>query len=256
MHEDHDEIEVDVGGGSRKGAGVFTCLVQAMLAIGCVMTLIALNLEAVQRTRRAARRTECRNNLRQITIALRNYHDDYGVFPPARTVNADGESLHNWRTLILPYFSNLPAYRELYETIDLSKAWDDPVNQKAYETSLRVYTCPSTRYEETPLTFTTYLAAVTPNGALHASEPRPLTSINSPHYETLLVVEVPKEHAVHWMSPSDADQQVIGGVGAESEFAHTGGSFAACVDCSLRFIEAKDLPGKWQSLRPVSEDQE
>ena len=51
----------------------------------------------------------------------------YKALPPAYTVDADGRPLHSWRTLILPYLEQEP----LYQTIDLSKPWNDPANAKA-----------------------------------------------------------------------------------------------------------------------------
>ena len=79
------------------------------------------------------------------------------ALPPAYTVDAKGRPLHSWRTLILPYLEQEP----LYQTIDLSKPWNDPANAKALETSLPVFRCPEA---VGPQNTTTYLAIVAPNG--------------------------------------------------------------------------------------------
>ena len=60
-----------------------------------------------------------------------NYEQAYNALPPAYTVDANGRPLHSWRTLILPYLEQ----ESLYQTIDLSKPWNDPANARAVETA-------------------------------------------------------------------------------------------------------------------------
>ncbi len=72
-----------------------------VLGIGTV--LVALMLPSVRRGREPARQVQCKNNLRNIALALRNYETEYHALPPAFTVDAEGKPLHSWRTLILPY---------------------------------------------------------------------------------------------------------------------------------------------------------
>jgi hypothetical protein len=201
----------------------------AVLGIGCV--LIALMLPAVSRNREAARAPQCKNNLKQIAVALLNYEADYDALPPAYTVDGDGKPLHSWRTLLLPYLDQSP----LYNRIDFSKPWDDPVNAEACSRSLAIFDCPSSTL---PKSHTTYLASVGSSGCLRLTEPRPLSEITDGLSETLMVIEVPLDQSVPWMSPQDADESMVLGIGPESKLAHSDrkGTQAAMCDGTVRFL--------------------
>src|SRR6056297_1698819 len=113
-------------------------LLEAIIVIIILAILVALLLPGVRTTRGTARRSACKNNLKQIGLALHNYHDTYGSLPPAYTVDEQGRKLHSWRTLILPFLEE----QALYEQIDLSQPWDSPANAAAFETIPIVYRCP------------------------------------------------------------------------------------------------------------------
>ena len=175
------------------------------------------------------------NNLKQIALALRNYAEEHqNALPPAYTTDADGKPLHSWRTLILPYLDE----QQLYETIDLTKPWDDVVNVQASKICLSVYQCPAGSER---LDYTTYLAIVTPGSCLQPNEPRDLSEITDGAGETLMLIEVDSEHAVPWMSTTDADEKVVMGIGPKSKLDHTGGVSAAFVDGHVQFLDA-DMP--------------
>src|ERR1700709_2477916 len=83
-------------------------LIELLVVIAIIAVLIALLLPAVQQAREAARRSQCKNNLKQLGLAMHNYHDTYKVFPTASGGN--GFSPH---ARILPYVDQAPLYGTL-----------------------------------------------------------------------------------------------------------------------------------------------
>ena len=97
---------------SRRG---FT-LIELLVVIAIIAILIALLLPAVQQAREAARRTECKNNLKQMGLAFHNYHDTFRSFPPGYNFNPPDHNVKSAFTRILPYIDQAP----LYNSIDMS----------------------------------------------------------------------------------------------------------------------------------------
>ncbi len=89
-------------------------------------TLVALLLPAVQQARMAARRTQSRNNLKQIGLAMHNYHDVHQMFPPGTHPNDDlvVEKRFSWMAEILPFLDQAP----LFDRLEMDRAWDDEAN--------------------------------------------------------------------------------------------------------------------------------
>ena len=242
--DQHDTRTLSSGTPGVKNRGGLT-LVEFLVAFGIVAVLIALFLPSVRRGREPARRTQCRNNLKNIALALHNYHDAYQAFPPAYTVDDEGQPLHSWRTLILPFLEQT----SLYESIDLTKPWDDPVNAEAYNAILPVYECPSA---ETPANSTTYMAVVGPDACFQPTQPRPLSEITDGTSNTLMVIEVSPNDAVHWMAPQDVGTRFALTFNEDSELAHEGGTQTALADGSVRFLSAKTSDANRQALTTVA----
>ena len=220
-------------------------LVELIVVICIIGILIALFLPATRSAGPAARRTQCKNNLHQIALALHNYADVYQSFPPAYTVDADGRPLHSWRTLILPYLDQAP----LYQSIDLSKPWDDPANAAARETSLQVYRCANV---DIPANCTTYVGNAATTGCFHPTEPRSLTDVTDGTSNTLMVIEVSAEDAVPWMAPQDTDGRWVLTFSPETKLPHEGGVQAAFVDGSARFLSAEMTGRERRSMLTIA----
>lgn len=228
----------------RTGSGGFT-LVELLVVIAVIGILVALLLPATRNSREAARRSQCKNNLKQILLALHNYHDQYQAFPPAWTVDASGRRLHSWRTLILPFADQTP----LYERIDLSKPWDDPVNAEAAKQTPSIYVCPSVEFDPGR---TVYVAMVGEEAFLRPVLPRAMSEITDGTSNTVAVIEVNKTQAVPWMAPQDADLAMFVGLKSPTDSHHTGGGHVGMADGTVRFLSSNLEEQTRQSLATVA----
>jgi hypothetical protein len=163
-----------------------------LLLIGSVW----LYLLDVRSTRDAARPSICRNNLKMIALALHNYRDRYGSFPPAFFPDAQGRPIHSWRTLLLPFLDQ----SALYEQYRFDEPWDGPHNSQLHATPMPVLACPSDRSSKARNT--SYLAVVGSKAAWLGEQPAGAADFPDGMESTILVVEV-ADSGIHWMEPRD-----------------------------------------------------
>lgn len=148
---------------SRGKRGGFT-LIELLVVIAIIAILVALLLPAVQQAREAARRTHCKSNMRQIGLALHNYHDTFGIFPsgqyyclPNTPCNAPNFTTDGWAwtASLLPYLDQAP----LFNGFDFSRAMRDAHHAHLLSTPVPVFQCPSdaTRKDVLPPTVNPFL---------------------------------------------------------------------------------------------------
>ena len=118
-------------------------LIELLVVIAIIAILIALLLPAVQQAREAARRTQCKNNLHQIGIAIHNYHDTFRIFPPGHVTSVHYDVTDNtmwgWAVMILPYIDQSPMYNLLTPgDVTLGFALADAARLKGLQTPLEV----------------------------------------------------------------------------------------------------------------------
>jgi prepilin-type N-terminal cleavage/methylation domain-containing protein len=112
-------------------------LIELLVVIAIIAILIALLLPAVQQAREAARRTQCRNNLHQLGIALHNYHDTHRCFPPGRVPNG-----WSWGPMLFPFLDETTLYNACNFSMPVNP-WPQGGNQTARKTPLAQFWCPS-----------------------------------------------------------------------------------------------------------------
>jgi len=230
---------------SSRRSGLFT----GVLCVIAILLVIALFLPATRTANEAARRAQCSNQLRQIGIALRNYHSSYGMLPPAYTVDEEGNRLHSWRTLLLPYL----GYQKLYSTIDLSKPWDDPANARVGEKTVDCYWCPSAMYAEG---LTTYLGIVGPDCVFKGADSRTFTEVSDEFFETMAVIDAPFDNAVPWMSPNDIGEEEVVSIEPETHTNHPGMVQALLLDRSVTMILLDSDPVKLRAMMTIAGGEE
>jgi hypothetical protein len=137
-------------------------IVGAVLVL-CVVGPGLLLIPAVAKVRQAAARMESQNNLKELAIAMHNYHSVYQELPPAVVYDRDGKPLYSWRVLILPFIEQEAIYRSYH----LDEPWDSPHNKPLSAAVIKTFVLPGT----TPSDQTYYRLFDGP-GAAFDSDPR------------------------------------------------------------------------------------
>jgi RNA polymerase sigma factor (sigma-70 family) len=189
--------------------------------------LLSLALPAVQKVQTASARTQSMNNLKQMVLAMHNYHGTYGRFPPAAITDAEGKPLLSWRVAILPYIEGDALYREF----KLDEPWNSEHNKKLLARMPPVYAPTKAKAKER---FTTFYQVFTgPGTPFEDAKGNRIADITDGTSNTIMAVEA--EHAVPWTKPEDLPFDPnkplpkLGGDNSE-------GILAAFCDGSVRFI--------------------
>ncbi len=189
------EISKPSGAGLGIMAGVGCALVVGCLLLGGVISLLLLPALDIG-SGAGGRNSQSKNNMKQIMLALHNYHDVYRSLPPAYVADADGNPLYSWRVLILPFLEQDP----LYNAFDKTKAWDDPLNISLSKTMLPVLQSPNDR---TLLPEgCSYFALQAPKSVFNGTEKVGFQNILDGTSNTIAIVEL-KGIDGSWAAPID-----------------------------------------------------
>jgi hypothetical protein len=214
------------------------------LTVGAGTLLLMLVFSPfVARAREAARRTSCRCYLKQIGLAMHNYHEAYGSFPPVAIYDNKEDALLSWRVLILPYLNEA----ELFAEFHLDEPWDSPHNLPLADRMPLVYHCPSSSIAAPNAT--TYIVvtgdetAFPPHGTVRIADIRDGTDT------TLMVGEV-NDRTIVWSKPEDVvfdDNFAPGSLNS----GHDDGWAALFADGTVRFIRNDLDPGVLHAIATI-----
>jgi hypothetical protein len=210
------------------------------------------------------------NNLRQIALALHNFHDVYGRFPPAVVVGPDGRPWHSWRVLILPFLEQAA----LYERYKLDEPWDGPNNSKLLDSMPDIYRDPV--HGQTG-GHDTHYAAVTgkgmafpPDGIRFDGKPQALFAAIGKEGQTffnftdgtsnsLMIGSVSPGEKIPWLKPADIvvgasfpNMGRPGGFAAPYKTDEGDAGVFAFADGSVRAIRSSIAPASFRKLLTIA----
>ncbi|MFZ5829755.1 MAG: DUF1559 domain-containing protein [Planctomycetota bacterium] len=221
---------------TRSSTGMWVIVILAVFLVVALMVMgmmAALLLPAVSAARGAARNAACKNNLKQIALAMEMYADANGRYPPAYTVDKNGNRLHSWRVLLLPYLE----HKALYEQIDLEQPWDSPRNQPFHSQMPRIFLCPSSELDDD---MTSYVVIAGPRTLFEEGTKVTPANYRDGGSNTILLAEV-NDSGINWMEPRDLDldsmdMTINGQPGNSIGSPHPQGANAAAADGRIHML--------------------
>ncbi len=172
------------------------------IVLGCggfcyfLFPTIYATLEA---TKAAACRDNCTNHLKRIGLAMHNYQEKYGCFPPAYIPDENGKPKHSWRVLILPFMD----YQPLYAAYRFDEPWNSMHNMELAAKMPDEYRCPRAPTPKKP-GITNYVMLVGPHAISNGPTAHRITDIIDGLKNTIMVTDGVGAN-VNWLEPRDLD---------------------------------------------------
>lgn len=243
---------------SRDSVRLTARLSEIAVPYGVGLLVASVLLVPVTEAREAARRTQCRGHLKQIGLALHNYHGTYSQFPDLASV--DGLPPRSWRVELLPFLDHA-ALRQQYVDAD---AWDAASNRPVSREWMLIYRCPSHEFEEVAdqPKFAAYSGVRGSNTLFPDGRGLPIRKVTDGTSNTIAIVEACGRPVI-WTAPHDIDlaQQRVGvnlpgeqpgRSGSAISSYHPRGANVAFADGSVRWVSQDIDPKLLQALLSVN----
>ncbi|WP_197455290.1 DUF1559 domain-containing protein [Stieleria neptunia] len=196
--------------------------------MGTTGVLVGLLMPAVQASRAAARRMQASNELKQIGLAMHNYHSVYKSLPDRAIRDENGKALLSWRVAILPFIEQ----QALYEQFHLDEPWDSPNNRPLLDQMPRTYADPSAIV---PPGHTVFQVPQGEELMFHDAGPTAFRDVRDGLSNTIMAIESSSQAAVPWTKPVDLEIDLTDPL-AETGDSRPGGFHVLMGDGAVRFI--------------------
>ncbi len=224
---------------TRRSRFAFTIgrMMRVIFVAACLFAFLTLVVRHPGVAYSVARRAQCTNNLKQIALALHNYHAAYDALPPAYIADEHGRPMHSWRVLLLPFLEQ----QGLYDQYDFREPWNGPNNIKLLPKMPSFFECLSSHPTGPAVsTFTSYVVISGPGTMFPGGESIRLDQVTDILAETLMVVETANVR-IPWTKPEDLDLRTMGLHVNDRDYPsissnHPGGANATMGDATCHFV--------------------
>jgi len=206
-------------------------------------------------------RPQCGNHLRQIGLALQNYHSEHGSFPPPYFADEHGQPMHSWRVMILPYVENKAA-EGLYEQYRWDESWNSPHNLALTREFMPEYYACTDKNNRLPGQ-TNYFAITGPGTAWDGGNSIHEKDVTDGLSHTFAVCDL-AGLAVHWSEPRDVSIDQLVGIMHPIEQpddnaprpSHTYGTNFLFLDDSVHFIQTSVPANTLRAMSTIASGEE
>lgn len=199
------------------------------------------------KSRQAAQAAQSMNNMKQLMLAMHNYHDVYGHFPMASSIKKDGTRLLSWRVYVLPFIEQ----QALYQQFHLNEPWDSEHNKQLIAKMPKLFAAPTLSPAAVEKGMTTYVVPVGKGTMFSRDKGTRLQDVTDGTSNTAAILEANEKNAVIWTKPDDIDIDADGLIKKLQE--GDGTIMIAFADGSVRRVKLTIAPNMLKFLLQMSD---